>query len=822
MSESNWFGLMSSINNNFSLRISIVCLCVLILQPWIAVLPANAFDRQLSPPAHQAAEILGIRAEAEQIIAASVADKSDDRQRLVELKSFCLRRIFQGILQVQSAENRLEMEMAYAYDMMARKQRQTSAVNEAFNIANFTQLAVLYGLVEPYSRIAEKFKQSAVCTTVGSGLAIGLPTINILYNKFDKARHLTPPQSISYVVDGKPVDGENLPPLVARYFNLPAPGESKTRREELNNLWVKRYGADIKNASTLAGIDDHKSKKIFVLNRRIVLLWSLYSTVMGFNKELLALLQETSSDISRQMDSSGVALSGGAGEAMHLLKLEPLVAELKSNGSQHGTLRDQELKVQLLQYLLAGYLEMHNAGDRCQEELNYQYDVVLSQMMARRGMILQKLFELNFIQMGTLGSVAGLCYLKEYPQYGNELFIIADSIATIISTVTLIALHGGWRRNLSQPNSLADFFYLRAGSENGFSPLVKAYLDSSSPLRSDGKSRRQYLDEIWTKKGIAAMNLKNRHCLEKLGSMPSCKWDSIKLVLNRIALLSSLREQFWQFDAELVDLLRQTWPEPAPKTLNDTVAFLNPSAQGAARLLGVGSLVKSSVEHGDEDAKTAVTRWVLEGFLDANSDSDKVGRQSLIESQVLNRMIRRQNLAITLTNNLNFYQLGILGIISDSMGLSSYPKTVLDANRINIVSGYLIAGLAGATVVERQGFWGRSKAQANALGTVFGKASTSFKLTPFMERYLNAVPPISPIHKTRREQLIDYWKECRVLSVNVKHSSNIDKLSAEGKAHHFWSETIKLVSNRVTMLNDLRAVMRSSNVGFGELIGALN
>lgn len=811
---------MLSINHRLLLRISTAILCVLILHPWLAV-SAIAYDRQLSPQAAQAADILGIRSEAEQLVASAAADNSADKQRIVALRAFCLRRILQGILQVQTAENRLEIEMTYAYDMMGRKQRQVNAINECFNIANFTQLAVLYGLVEPYSRIAEKFKQSAVCTTVGSGLAIGLPTINILYNKFDRAHHLTPPESLNYVVDGKPVDGHNLPPLVARYFNLPAPGQSMTRHDELNELWKKQYGADMTNKKTLAGIDDHKAKKIFVLNRRIVLLWSLYTTVSGFNKELLALLQETRANTVSQGSING-SLSGGAAEAMHLLKLEPLVAELRSTTGDRSQTRDQELKVQFLQSVLAGFLEMHISGDRCQEELNYQYDVVLSQMMARRGKILQKLFELNFIQMGTLGACAGWCYLKEYPQAGNELFIIADSIATIISSLTLLAMHGGWRRNHRNPNSLADFFDLRTGTENGFSPMVTTYLNSSSPLRTDGKTRREYLNEVWTKHAVATMNLKNRHNLEKLGSMPSCKWDNIKLVLNRIYLLSSLREQFWQFDGELLDLIRQVWPETLPAVANDSVTALNPSAAGAARLLGVNGLVKNCLEQSDENAKIAVTRLVLEGFLDANTDSDKIGRQSMLESQALNRMVRRQQDAITLTNNLNFYQLGILGIISDSMGLSSYAKTVLDANRINIISGYLIVGLTGASILERQGFWGRSKVQPNALGAAFGKSSSSFKLTPVMDRYLNAVPPISPISKTRREQLIGYWKQCKVLNVNVNRQSTMEKLSAEGKAHHFFSETIKLVNNRVTMLNDLRAVLRTSSQGFGELIGALN
>jgi hypothetical protein len=60
------------------------------------------------------------------------------------------------------------------------------------------------------------------------------------------------------------------------------------------------------------------------------------------------------------------------------------------------------------------------------------------------------------------------------------------------------------------------------------------------------------------------------------------------------------------------------------------------------------------------------------------------------------------------------------------------------------------------------------------------------------------------------------------LSINVNRDSAVQKLSAEGKAHHWWSETIKMMNNRLTMLFDLRAVMRSSNVGFSELLKAVD
>lgn len=497
---------------------ALACLLILI-QPWFLAIPAFSSDESLTPDAAQAAEIIGIRPAVEQIVSLrrNGAISGSERHELNNKRAFVLRRIFEAVLQVQAAENHLEVESEYVYDIMSREQGKTNTVNQLFNVANFAQLSTLYGFFEPYSRINLQFKQSAIGTCVGSGLAITLPVLNILYNKCARASHLAPPTFLSAVLDGKPVDGSNLPPLVVRYLDSPVPGGSsgKTRREMLNSLWKEHYHADMSKRETLCGIDDGKSKKPFVLNARIALLWSLRTAIAGFNKDLLVLLnqvrgaQNAEDQPSNTRIVSSPGLGGGADEAARLLHVEPVVAELKSLDASGGSSeRKIELQITLLETLLSGFLEMYVAAGRCQQDLNYQYDVVLAQMMARRGRFLQKTYEANFIQVGTLGACAGLSYLKNYAKAGNELFIISDAIGLCITTVSLLATQGGWRRNKSEPNSLADFFDLRATGTHGFSPLVWNYLNSSSPGRTDGKSRRQYLQEVWTKHDVSTLNLK--------------------------------------------------------------------------------------------------------------------------------------------------------------------------------------------------------------------------------------------------------------------------------------------------------------------------
>jgi hypothetical protein len=410
--------------------------------------------------------------------------------------------------------------------------------------------------------------------------------------------------------------------------------------------------------------------------------------------------------------------------------------------------------------------------------------------------------------------------LKGYSRTGSEIFLTLDGLGLGFTAASFMALNGGWRKNETGPNSLADFFDLKPPSQKGFSPLVMTYLNSPSHSRKDGKSRRQQLLEFWNK-NVATFDLENKRSLEKLGSMPSCKRDTIKLVLNRIALLSSLREQFNEFDRDLLELLRKVWPVTIASSSPGLNSRLNRPANCAATLLGVQGLLTTDMQL-DQNAKLLITRQVLDGFLSMNADTDIVGHEIDHEYEVLDRMVRQRNRIIQLTNNANFLQLGILGLVSDSLGLSNNSQNVLAGDHITIVSGYLINGLALATILEQRGGFRPSKAVPNALNTAFQKDSQYVKLSPIMVRYLNTVAPISKTNLTRREELIKYWNESKVLSVNVKRDSVVQKLTAEGNAHRWWSESINLINNRITMLFDLRAVLRSSSIGFDELLKAVD
>ncbi|MBA3992674.1 MAG: hypothetical protein C0469_04045 [Cyanobacteria bacterium DS2.3.42] len=823
------------------MRNAICISACLLIQPWCLAASADTTDGALplkgalprggalTPGAAQTADILGIRQQAEQIISLrrSESISESERHQLNNYKALVLRKIFEAELQTQSAESRLEFEIAYTYDAMSRQQRKENAVNQILNAANFTQSGVL-GVISAYKDLNEKFIQESTISLVSGGVGTLLPTLGILHGKVAKASHLTPPEFMSSYVNGKPVDGSNLPPLVMRYLDSPGPGESRTRREVLNADWKQRLKADMAKKKTLAGIDDGKARSQSYLNSRLVLLWSLYTTIEGLNSDLLSLLNQVrgiatvDDPIQNTRIAPASALGGAADDAARLLHLEPVIAELNSlNASGGSSERKRELQITLLETLVSGSLDLAVAGDRCQKELNYQYDVVLAQLTGRQANVTQKIFEANFIQGGTFGMTASSLFLKKYTNTAGEVLVVSGGIGLLLTGASILAMHGGWRKNETGANSLADFFNLRPAAEKGFSPLVMDYLNSPSPTRTDRKSRRQCLIESWTNNSVATVNLKDRRSLESLGNMPSCKRDSIKLVLNRIALLSSLRQQFNEFDVELLDLLRKAWPMTLATGTPDVNSGLSPSAQGAATLLGVQGLLAGR-QQSDENTKLLITRQVLEGFLSMTTDADEVGYEVDAEFKALDRMERRRDRVVQLTNNANFLQGGVLGQVANCLGLTGKPKEILATNYIVITTSAIGTGLAALSMLEQHGGWRIGKAKPNTLSAAFGKNSEHINFSPVTIRYLNTVAPDSRTNLSRRETLIKYWKESKVLSINIDRNSAVQKLSAEGKEHHWWSETIKMINNRLTMLFDLRAVLRSSTIGFSELLKAID
>lgn len=233
---------------------------------------------------------------------------------------------------------------------------------------------------------------------------------------------------------------------------------------------------------------------------------------------------------------------------------------LKQAGNETAAESDQwsQLQLELLEKSLEGALELQVASDRVDEDLYYNYHIALSDLLQRRAKWLQYTYDANFIQNGILGIVAGRLYLARRSFDGDRMFVIGGSNGTALTTLAMLQMRGGKRKADSSANSLAEILSLSPDKDDRFSEFVSNLLNAPPPGSSDGKSRRELLNEAWKKANVTTMNLDSQKNRIAISSMPTHKFDTIKIIRNRIVLLHSLKKELEALQAEVLDLLQST------------------------------------------------------------------------------------------------------------------------------------------------------------------------------------------------------------------------------------------------------------------------
>lgn len=273
--------------------------------------------------------------------------------------------------------------------------------------------------------------------------------------------------------------------------------------------------------------------------------------------------------------------------------------------------------------------------------------------------------------------------------------------------------------------------------------------------------------------------------------------------------------------------------------LPSTAAFasgeLTPQAQEAAKLMGIEDQVyrlleykkTRSVDNYDQETlglQLSLVRKIMTTGLELRSASAKFDREITFEQQALDKLTRERDLAVSLTTNANFLQLSILSTIIDGpLEQTKNRHMILNGNRLNIVSGLTVGSLALLALYQQRGGTRHSKPEANLLGQTLGlEAPDSEKLSPILWQYLNSPATDAAGGLTRRQQLTEYWETAKILPINIKKTSTVEQVSALGARHRQRYESIKLLTARVTMLFDLRAMSNMLNTGLVELLQALD
>lgn len=546
-------------------RIVSLLLCWLMLAPqcfaYGTIGPIGSSPTQ----AMQAADILGIRTHVERLLSVKneISRREQQSEETLFLRGLILRKILRAVLEVRQACNKIDLELAYTYDVMQKEERRERFIFELFNLANFAQLSTFYTL-EPFVRIHNYFNTSAVFTTTSGSLGTTITTFSKLYGATAKASHVAPPKILADIVDGRPVDTCGMPPLVVRFLDSQAPYSNKSRREELFASWKKYYHIDASKKENLCGIAEKNKASTRLLSSRILLLWSLHTFVQQFDCELLTLLKTVKIPTKEHPDSiddkyRSPDYNSGANEVARLLKIQPQVEELISlRRSNTDSTRRDELELLVLETTLEGGLEVLVASDKVDNELNYNYHVILANLLSSRAKWLQYNYNMNFLQAGIMGIVAGRLYLSHFTYAGDRQFVISGGIGTTLTGLAILQMHGFWRKVDTEPNSLAEVLNLHPAYEYRFSPFVSSFLNAPAANSPDGKTRREVLNEAWKNARVTTTNLNRKKNLEALANMPSHKYDTISLVTNRNVLLHSLKKELESFQFEVLDLLRAT------------------------------------------------------------------------------------------------------------------------------------------------------------------------------------------------------------------------------------------------------------------------
>ena len=555
---------MIGVNRNF-LCLRWRCIAALLICCIISTNQCHARTENIlssKPDPFQAAETLGVRSQVERLELLR-KDPGADREEMLLLRAFILRKILRGSLEVRQYCNRLDLERAYTYDIMQKEARRQTFVGQIFTAANFAQLSTFYTL-EPFMRMQDQFKTSAIFTTVSGSLNTSISTLSRVHSALAKANNVAPPAVLGNLVEGGPVDGSRMPPLLDSYFDAPLPNSGKTRRQEVYSFWLQHYGIDASDKENLCALADKKKASLKLLRSRILLLWSLRTAVLQFDCDLLALLKtigvsQEQTFVSESSSSSSSSSSSTDSELARALKIIPRMEEVRRL-KQSGTDVDRiiELEVLILEKTLEGALEIQVATDKVDEELYYNYHIVLSDLASSRAKWLQLNYDANFLQSGILGIVAGKLYLSKHTFAGDQMFVISGSNGTALTLLAAMQMHGFWRKVDTGPNSLADILGLQAREEYRFSTFVSRLLNSPPPGSVDGKSRRELLNEEWRRSNLTTMDLDSPKTLQAVSAMPSHRYDTIKIVKNRIALLQSLKKELESFQAEALNVLVRT------------------------------------------------------------------------------------------------------------------------------------------------------------------------------------------------------------------------------------------------------------------------
>jgi len=200
-------------------------------------------------------------------------------------------------------------------------------------------------------------------------------------------------------------------------------------------------------------------------------------------------------------------------------------------------------------------------------------------------------------------------------------------------------------------------------------------------------------------------------------------------------------------------------------------------------------------------------------FVEAEIEEELAGMQELLHVYSSARNDRIDRL-----NAYGFRVNGVMWAVAEAFDIPTYktPKYSIPSGTIGILAG-LVPSAFSLYALRAPDSRYKRKSYPNMLTKIFDYPTIPRVEYPsYVWTYLNSKPPAEP-SKTRRQILIEYWA----------HDQNISSLDATGKSKtpdldtltgaSQTSVTIRMLSDRLTMLRETRAVVMQMSRSLLEL-----
>lgn len=484
-------------------------------------------------------------------------------------------------------------------------------------------------------------------------------------------------------------------------------------------------------------------------------------------------------------------------------------------------------KAIVLRQLLLGYLEVRQTSDLLDEAIDDTYDAIDKQVRTvNRRVELANIA--NFTTFGVLFNIGAAERLSKRFNNSNYLTFVGASLTAGIGAAAVALSYSGASKDRTRPNPLANIFGLNTVSVP-LPELVGKYINATPKGKT--QSRKQAMLDLWK----TEFGLKEAVASREVLAAESTKGHraSVGFLNQRLALLFSLNALAEEFDSELLALLRSIESTSVPtKITNDSIQAvanqIGASGTEAAKLLQVEQCVVDLIHlkvagasNGADLQALSLDLYVLEKILGAAFEVrqlvDRIDREKHYQFDVLlPQLVRVRDRANLLSNTANFTEIGVLKNIAGRD--FSLKHTPAGAQKILIMDALSVA-IANANFVFLKIYRRKQVSEVNALANIFDfDVPSECRFSPLVSSYLNSVPPGSTKSITRKQQLLERWKQVGRLS-NKKGSA--EALASLPSMHNKRVETIDLVNKRVEMLFDVSGAVETLDADLLQLLSAV-